>query len=45
MMDTSYKLFFEDVDLSYRINQKYKLAIVPQLKVLHLSGVSFATSR
>jgi len=43
MMDTSFKLFFEDVDLSYRINQKYKLAIVPQLKVLHLSGVSFAT--
>jgi hypothetical protein len=44
MMDKSYKLFFEDVDLSYRVNQKYKLAIVPQYKVLHLSGVSFVSS-
>ena len=43
MMDTSFKLFFEDVDLSYRVNKKYKLAVVPQLKVLHLSGVSFET--
>lgn len=42
-MDTSFKLFFEDVDLSFRVNQKYKLAVVPPLKVLHLSGASFAT--
>lgn len=43
-MDTSFKLFFEDVDLSYRINKKYKLAVEPKLKVLHLSGVSFANA-
>ncbi|MCX6156987.1 MAG: glycosyltransferase family 2 protein [Ignavibacteriae bacterium] len=42
MMDTSYELFFEDVDLCYRYNKKYKLAVIPKMKVHHLSGVSFS---
>lgn len=43
MMDISYELFFEDVDISYRMSKTYKLAVVPYLKVNHLSGASFRT--
>lgn len=42
-MDTSYELFFEDVDLSYRIHKTRKLAVAPFLKVRHVSGASFRT--
>ena len=42
-MDESYVLFFEDVDLSYQICKKYKLAIDTSLQVTHLGGVSFKT--
>jgi N-acetylglucosaminyl-diphospho-decaprenol L-rhamnosyltransferase len=40
-MDERYELFFEDVDLSYRINKEYKLAVDKTLRILHLGGVSF----
>ena len=43
MMDTSYELFFEDMDLSYKIGRKYSIAVIPFLPVLHLSGTSFKT--
>ncbi len=43
-MDEDYELFFEDVDLSYRINKKYKLAIDTSLSVKHLGGESFKVS-
>jgi GT2 family glycosyltransferase len=43
MMDTSYELFFEDMDLSYRIGKNYNLAVISFLQVLHLSGTSFRT--
>ncbi len=42
-MDTSYELFFEDVDLSYRIHKTRKLAVAPFLNVRHVSGASFRT--
>ncbi len=42
-MDTSFELFFEDVDLSYRIHKTRKLAVAPFVKVTHLSGASFRT--
>jgi GT2 family glycosyltransferase len=40
MMDEKFWLFFEDVDLSYRINKKYKLAVDTSCKVTHLGGAS-----
>ncbi len=43
MMDENYELFFEDVDLSYIINKKYKLAVDTAVKVTHLGGESFKT--
>jgi len=43
-MDESFLLFFEDVDLSYQINKKYKLAVDTSLKVKHLGGASFKSS-
>jgi len=39
-MDEHYVLFFEDVDLSYQINKKYKLAIDTSCKVIHLGGIT-----
>jgi GT2 family glycosyltransferase len=39
-MDERYFLFFEDVDLCYQINKKYKLAVDPGVKVTHLGGSS-----
>jgi len=44
MLDENYELFFEDVDLSRRINKKYKLAVDTSLKVTHLGGSSIRTS-
>jgi N-acetylglucosaminyl-diphospho-decaprenol L-rhamnosyltransferase len=44
-MDENYVLFFEDVDLSYQINKKYKLAIDSSLSVTHLGGSSFGTPK
>jgi len=43
MMDENYELFFEDVDLSYEINKKYRLAVDTGIKVTHLGGESFKT--
>lgn len=43
-MDPDYQLFFEDVDLSYRIGKQFKLAIDASLRVTHLGGESFKTS-
>lgn len=43
-MDTTYFLFFEDVDLSYQINKNHKLGVDTILKVTHLGGSSFKTS-
>jgi N-acetylglucosaminyl-diphospho-decaprenol L-rhamnosyltransferase len=40
-MDDNYILFYEDVDLSFQINKKYKLAIDTSVKLLHLGGQSF----
>ncbi|HLT23977.1 MAG TPA: glycosyltransferase family 2 protein [Ignavibacteria bacterium] len=42
-MDEKYKLFFEDVDLSYQINKKYKLGVDTTKRVTHLGGTSFKT--
>lgn len=39
-MDERYFLFFEDVDLCYQINKKYKLAVDPGVMVTHLGGSS-----
>jgi GT2 family glycosyltransferase len=41
LMDENYKLFFEDVDLSYRIAKDNKLAVDTSIKVTHLGGSSF----
>jgi GT2 family glycosyltransferase len=41
MMDENYYLFFEDVDMSYSIAKKYKLALDTSLKTTHLGGSSF----
>jgi O-antigen biosynthesis protein len=42
-MDERFVLFFEDVDLSYRINKTHKLAVDTSIKVTHLGGASFKT--
>ncbi|MEO8209855.1 MAG: glycosyltransferase, partial [bacterium] len=44
MMDDSYVLFFEDVDLSYKINSNYKIAVDVFISIKHLGGSSFKTS-
>ncbi len=44
-MDENYILFFEDVDLSYQINKKYKIAIDSRLSVTHLGGSSFGEAK
>lgn len=43
LMDEGFMLFFEDVDISYRIAKNKKLAVVTDLKVTHLGGSSFKT--
>lgn len=40
-MDPSFKLFFEDVDLSYRTGKLKPLAVDSSLRVTHLGGSSF----
>jgi GT2 family glycosyltransferase len=40
-MDEKFKLFFEDMDLSYQIGKKYKVAVNTKLKITHLGGTSF----
>jgi GT2 family glycosyltransferase len=42
-MDEKYKLFFEDVDLSYQINKIKTLGIDTSIRVTHLGGESFKT--
>jgi len=44
LMDESFILFFEDVDLSYRVNKNYKLAVDASLEVIHLGGSSLNTA-
>lgn len=43
LMDEKFILFFEDVDLSYRINKSHKLAVDTSMQVTHLGGSSFKT--
>ena len=43
-MDENFELFFEDVDLSYRINKKYKLAVDSSVKVTHIGGSSIRSA-
>src|SRR4030095_11682069 len=40
LMDEDFILFFEDVDLSYRVNKNYMLAVDTSLEVFHLGGAS-----
>jgi N-acetylglucosaminyl-diphospho-decaprenol L-rhamnosyltransferase len=40
-MDESYKLFFEDVDLSYQVHKSRKLYVYKKNSVTHLGGASF----
>ena len=42
-MDEGYKLFFEDVDISYQVNKMRKLCVDTRLSVTHLGGTSFQT--
>jgi GT2 family glycosyltransferase len=41
LMDENFILFFEDVDLSYRMHKNYRLAVETSLQVIHLGGASF----
>ncbi|HMT10626.1 MAG TPA: glycosyltransferase, partial [Ignavibacteria bacterium] len=43
LMDESYRLFFEDVDLSWKIGKKHRLAVDTGIKIIHLGGSSFKT--
>ncbi len=43
-MDVGYELFFEDVDLSFKIGKHSKLAIDTSLRIEHLGGESFRKS-
>ncbi|MCX7832618.1 MAG: glycosyltransferase [Ignavibacteria bacterium] len=40
-MNDKYFLFFEDMDLSYRINKNYNLFVDCDASVIHLGGASF----
>lgn len=42
-MDEGYKLFFEDVDISYQVNKVRKLGVDTRYRVTHLGGTSFQT--
>lgn len=41
LLDEEFDLFFEDVDLSFRIHKNYKLAVETSLEVTHIGGASF----
>ncbi|MBX7042862.1 MAG: glycosyltransferase [Ignavibacteria bacterium] len=41
LMDPAFRLFFEDVDLSYRMSEIRPLAVDTSLRVTHLGGSSF----
>jgi len=41
LMDENFVLFFEDVDLSYRIHKRFQLLLDTRIKVTHLGGMSF----
>lgn len=41
LMDPAFRLFFEDVDLSYRMSEFRPLAVDTSLRVTHLGGSSF----
>lgn len=43
-MDENFELFFEDVDLCYRIHKKHKLAVDTSVKVTHIGGSSLRTA-
>lgn len=43
LMDDNFVLFFEDVDLSFRIAKDHKLAVDTSIKITHLGGSSFKT--
>jgi GT2 family glycosyltransferase len=43
LMDDNFVLFFEDVDLSFRIAKYHKLAVDTSIKITHLGGSSFKT--
>lgn len=43
-MDDKYVLFYEDVDLSFQVNKKYKLLLDTSSKILHYGGSSFASN-
>lgn len=40
-MDESFKLFWEDMDLSYQIGKTHKLIVNKNLRITHLGGSSF----
>lgn len=40
-LDDDYGLFFEDVDFSYRLNEKYTLMVDTSVRITHLGGSSF----
>jgi len=42
LLDEDYNLFFEDVDLSFRISSRYKIAVDTSVKVTHFGGSSFS---
>jgi GT2 family glycosyltransferase len=41
LLDEKFDLFFEDVDLSYRIHKRYKLEVDTSISVVHIGGASF----
>jgi GT2 family glycosyltransferase len=41
LLDEKFDLFFEDVDLSYRIHKKFRLEVDTSISVVHIGGASF----